>query len=74
MGQGPSEIATGAPRHGSTAEKEEDDEALRLLWQRYVRQSSPAFDVSRQENASRAAASESALLPVVDAAPPSALP
>jgi hypothetical protein len=66
MGQGLPEIATGAPRHGSTAEKEKNnDEAPLLLWQRHARQSSPASDASKQENASRAVGSESALLPVV---------
>ena len=47
MGQGPSEIATGAPRHGSMVKKENDDEASLFLWQRYARQSSPAPDVSK---------------------------
>jgi hypothetical protein len=74
MGQGPPEIATGAPRHGSTAEKEDDDEAPLLLWQRHARQPGPASDASKQENTSRAVGSESALLPEVDAALPSALP
>jgi hypothetical protein len=74
MGQGPPEIATGVPKHSSTVEKEDDNEAPRLLWQRYARQSSPASDVFKQENALQAVTSESALLPVVDAAPLSALP
>ena len=66
MGQGPPGIATGAIRHGSTAEKEKDnDEAPLLLWQRHARQPSPASDLSKQENASRAVGSESALLPMV---------
>jgi len=75
MGQGPLEIATGAARQGSTAEKEKDDEgATLLLWQRHARQLSPASDTSNQENASRAVGSESALLPMVSVALASALP
>jgi hypothetical protein len=73
MGQDPSEIAIGVSRHGSTAEKD-DDEASLLLWQRYERQSSPVSDVSNQENASRAVGSESILLPVMDSSLSSVLP